>query len=90
MPPQARGLAMPPLEGLTFDPSIPFRDAKNQAIARWERWYIRELLAHTNGNLSQAARIVQSDRSYLRKLVRRYSENQISGEDHDDGDAQDD
>jgi len=91
IPPHARGSApgmpMPPIEGLAFDPSIPFRDAKNQAIARWERWYIRELLAHTNGNLSQAARIVQSDRSYLRKLVRRYSEDP-GGDDQDDGDAQ--
>jgi DNA-binding NtrC family response regulator len=95
IPPQgARGstpdLAMPQLEGLTFDPSIPFRDAKNQAIARWERWYIRELLAYTKGNLSQAARIVQSDRSYLRKLVRRYTETPELGDDQDDGDAQSD
>jgi transcriptional regulator with GAF, ATPase, and Fis domain len=96
MPPQqaARGstpgLAVPPLEGLTFDPSIPFRDAKNQAISRWERWYIRELLAHTKGNLSQAARIVQSDRSYLRKLVRRYSDTPSLGDDQDEGDAQGD
>jgi two-component system, NtrC family, response regulator GlrR len=78
-PPAARGsapsLPMAPLDdGMTFDPNVPFRDAKNQAIARWERWYIRELLAYTNGNLSQAARIVQSDRSYLRKLVRRYAD----------------
>jgi DNA-binding NtrC family response regulator len=88
-PPAARGsapsLAVPPqLEGLTFDPNVPFREAKNQAIARWERWYIRELLAYTNGNLSQAARIVQSDRSYLRKLVRRYSDNPRLDDDQDD------
>jgi transcriptional regulator with GAF, ATPase, and Fis domain len=55
-----------------FDPKIPFRDAKNQAIAQWEQWYLRELLAYAGGNLSQAARVVQSDRSYLRKLIRRY------------------
>jgi DNA-binding NtrC family response regulator len=83
-------LQVPPqLEGLTFDPNVPFREAKNQAIARWERWYIRELLAYTNGNLSQAARIVQSDRSYLRKLVRRYSDNPKLAEDPDDGDGPD-
>ncbi|HWO18252.1 MAG TPA: sigma 54-interacting transcriptional regulator [Kofleriaceae bacterium] len=87
----APSLAMPPqLDGLTFDPNVPFREAKNQAIARWERWYIRELLAHTNGNLSQAARIVQSDRSYLRKLVRRYSDNPPLADDDDDADAQGD
>jgi transcriptional regulator with GAF, ATPase, and Fis domain len=82
-------LPVPQFEAVTFDPSIPFRDAKNQAIARWERWYIRKLLAYTNGNLSQAARIVQSDRSYLRKLVRRYAENAPSGEGEGDGDGED-
>ncbi len=72
---------------MPFDPTIPFREAKNQAIARWERWYIRQLLAHTNGNLSQAARIVQSDRSYLRKLVRRYAGGPpLAGDDDRDGD----
>ncbi|HWU88406.1 MAG TPA: sigma 54-interacting transcriptional regulator [Kofleriaceae bacterium] len=78
-----------------FDPTVPFRDAKNQAIAQWERWYIGELLAYTHGNLSQAARIVQSDRSYLRKLVRRYAiaptafDGRGDGEDDDDGDRDD-
>jgi DNA-binding NtrC family response regulator len=56
-----------------FDPEIAFRDAKAEAIARWERWYIRELLRHTGGNLSAAARIAQSDRSHLRKLAQRYA-----------------
>jgi DNA-binding NtrC family response regulator len=55
-----------------FDPAIAFRDAKAEAIARWERWYIRELLYHTGGNLSAAARVAQSDRSHLRKLAQRY------------------
>jgi transcriptional regulator with GAF, ATPase, and Fis domain len=79
-----------------FDPTVPFRDAKNQAIAQWERWYISELLAYTHGNLSQAARIVQSDRSYLRKLVRRYAiapptfdGRSDGGDDDDDGDQAD-
>jgi hypothetical protein len=66
------GTSPPPFELAPFDPAVPFRDAKTEAIAAWERWYMRELLTHTRGNLSQAARIVQSDRSYLRKLVRRY------------------
>jgi transcriptional regulator with GAF, ATPase, and Fis domain len=72
-----------------FDPSVPFRDAKNQAIAQWERWYIGELLAYTHGNLSQAARIVQSDRSYLRKLVRRYAiaPTTFDGREDDDDDG---
>ncbi|HET7500253.1 MAG TPA: FHA domain-containing protein [Kofleriaceae bacterium] len=56
-----------------FDPALPFRDAKERAIERWERWYIGELLRHTHGNLSEAARVAHTDRGYLRKLVRKYS-----------------
>jgi DNA-binding NtrC family response regulator len=55
-----------------FDPALSFREAKRQAIERWERWYVAQLLDHTRGNLSKAARVVDSDRSYLRKLVRKY------------------
>jgi transcriptional regulator with GAF, ATPase, and Fis domain len=70
----------------TFDPKIPFRDAKTQAIAQWEQWYLRELLAYAHGNLSQAARIVQSDRSYLRKLIRRYAIDPATIDDAGDAD----
>jgi DNA-binding NtrC family response regulator len=56
-----------------FDPELAFRAAKAEAIARWERWYIRELLRHTGGNLSAAARVAQSDRSHLRRLAQRYA-----------------
>ena len=55
-----------------FDPTLSFRDAKERAIGRWERWYVGELLRHTHGNLSEAARVAHSDRSHLRKLVRKH------------------
>jgi len=55
-----------------FDPALSFRDAKERAIGRWERWYVGELLRHTRGNLSEAARVAHSDRSHLRKLVRKH------------------
>jgi DNA-binding NtrC family response regulator len=55
-----------------FDPRLSFRDAKERAIALWERWYVAELLRHTRGNLSEAARVAHSDRSHLRKLVRKH------------------
>jgi transcriptional regulator with GAF, ATPase, and Fis domain len=77
---------MPRLELAPFDPSVPFRDAKNQAIAQWEWWYIRELLTHSEGNLSRAARVAQSDRSYLRKLVKRYALGSPADADTDDDD----
>jgi hypothetical protein len=55
-----------------FDPTLSFRDAKERAIDCWERWYVGELLRHTRGNLSEAARVAHSDRSHLRKLVRKH------------------
>lgn len=55
-----------------FDPSLSFRDAKERAVGAWERWYVAELLRHTRGNLSEAARVSHSDRSHLRKLVRKH------------------
>jgi pSer/pThr/pTyr-binding forkhead associated (FHA) protein len=55
-----------------FDPTLSFRDAKERAVGRWERWYVAELLRHTRGNLSEAARVSHSDRSHLRKLVRKH------------------
>lgn len=56
-----------------FDPSIPFRDAKQRAIERRERWYVLTLLEYTDGNLSRASRVAQTGRTYLRKLWRRYT-----------------
>jgi DNA-binding NtrC family response regulator len=55
-----------------FDPALSFRDAKERAIARWERWYVAQLLSYTRGNLSEAARIAHSDRGHLRKLARKH------------------
>lgn len=63
-----------PDEAQTFDPSIPFREAKRRAMEQWERWYVLTLLEYTHGNLSRASRVAQTDRTYLRKLYRRYSE----------------
>lgn len=61
-----------PLIADEFDPALSFRDAKERAMARWERWYVAQLLAYTRGNLSEAARIAHSDRGHLRKLARKH------------------
>jgi DNA-binding NtrC family response regulator len=55
-----------------FDPEVPFRTAKEQAVALWERRYLEKLMAHVGGNLSQAARAVGSDRSHLRELLKKH------------------
>jgi DNA-binding NtrC family response regulator len=55
-----------------FDPTLSFREAKERAMAHWERWYLTQLLRYTDGNLSEAARIAHSDRGHLRKLARKH------------------
>lgn len=62
------------LDPASFDPSVPFREAKRRAIEMWERWYVLSLIQYTDGNLSRASRVAQTDRTYLRKLLRRYTE----------------
>ena len=49
-----------------------FREAKASAIAAFEKAYLAELLAHTRGNLSLAARISGKERSRLGKLVKKH------------------
>jgi DNA-binding NtrC family response regulator len=58
-------------DALGFDPSRSFRAAKEQAMAHWERGYLRELLAAAGGNISKAARLARMDRNHLRELLRR-------------------
>lgn len=52
--------------------SIPFKDAKARAVAEFERSYVREMLARAGGNISQAARLSNQERSAFGKLVRKY------------------
>jgi DNA-binding NtrC family response regulator len=56
-----------------FDATLSFRAAKERAMARWERWYVTELVGRHKGNLSRAARAARMDRTHLRELLRRYN-----------------
>ena len=49
-----------------------FREAKAQAIAEFERRYVKALLARTHGNISLAARLSGKERSRLCKMVKKY------------------
>ncbi|MCW7541911.1 sigma 54-interacting transcriptional regulator [Aquabacterium sp. A7-Y] len=51
---------------------LPFAQAKAQVIADFERYYLSELLAQANGNLSLAARLAGKERSRFGKLVKKY------------------
>ena len=51
--------------------NLPLRPAKNQLIERFERFYIGEILADTNGNVAEAARRAGVDRGTLFRTIRR-------------------
>ncbi len=49
-----------------------YRDARARAVAEFERAYVAALLARTEGNASEAARLAKMDRPYLLSLLKRY------------------
>ncbi|HSD87615.1 MAG TPA: sigma 54-interacting transcriptional regulator [Kofleriaceae bacterium] len=57
-----------------FDERLSFREAKERAVAAWERRYLNELVERHAGNLSRAARAARMDRAHLRELLRRYGD----------------
>ena len=55
-----------------IDFNRPFKSAKEQAVAEFERTYLGHLLTKTCGNISLASRISGKDRSALNKLVKKH------------------
>ena len=55
-----------------FDASLSYREARARVEARFERDYVRWLLARTGGNVSAAAREARMDRNHLSDLMRRH------------------
>jgi DNA-binding NtrC family response regulator len=49
----------------------PYKDAKSKILDDFTRTYVRQLLAMTEGNISQAARISGLERVSLQKILRR-------------------
>jgi DNA-binding NtrC family response regulator len=49
-----------------------FQEAKAEAIERFERAYLTEMLAKHNGNVSQAAKDAKTERRSLQRLLRKY------------------
>jgi two-component system nitrogen regulation response regulator GlnG len=54
----------------TFDPRLPYKEAKAQAVEHFEREYLRAALARNGANLSRTSRDVGLTRHHLRKLLR--------------------
>jgi transcriptional regulator with GAF, ATPase, and Fis domain len=70
--PDADLAAPPPTPTSEIDRSLPFRLAKERAIEKFERAYIRPLLEECEGNMSKAARTAKMDRMYLHQLAQKY------------------
>jgi transcriptional regulator with GAF, ATPase, and Fis domain len=54
------------------DTSIPFKEAKEMWVSHFERKYVKEVIASSNGNISQAAAQAGLNRNHLRKLMEKY------------------
>ena len=63
--------AEPPAAPEPVDLQRPFRVAKDEVIADWERRYLSALIEEADGNISKAARMARMDRNHLRELLRR-------------------
>jgi DNA-binding NtrC family response regulator len=61
-----------PPDAPVFDEQFSFREAKERSVARWERWYLAELISRNAQNLSRAARAARMDRAHLRELLRKH------------------
>jgi len=55
--------------GPTFDLRMPFHDAKQMLVDRFEREYLAHLVARTGGNMSESARQAGIDRTTLYRLM---------------------
>ncbi len=53
------------------DSLAPYKDAKHKVLDDFTRTYVTQLLRHTEGNISQAARISGLERVSLQKILRR-------------------
>ena len=51
---------------------LPFRTAKALAVQAFEQRYVREALTQSGGNVSEASRIAELDRSNFKRLMKRY------------------
>jgi DNA-binding NtrC family response regulator len=66
------GLAQPAAAAPNAAGVPPYRVARAEALAAFERSYLRRLIETTGGNASAAARAANMDRPYLLSLLRRH------------------
>lgn len=59
----------------TTNTNLPFKDAKEELLNKFERDYLIDLLKRNNLNISQAAREAKLDRKHIRNLMKKYKLN---------------
>jgi DNA-binding protein Fis len=64
---------------MMFDPTQPYSEQKDALIERFNRGYLKELLAYANGNQAVASSVAQLDRTYLGRLLAKYGMNARRG-----------
>jgi len=57
---------------LTLDYNKPFKEAKESLVGRFEREYLRRLLARNSNKIARAAREAKIDRKYLYMLLNKH------------------
>jgi DNA-binding NtrC family response regulator len=54
------------------DPPLTFKEEKTRLLEAWEPRYLRELLGHVDGNVTDAARIAGIARAHMYRLLKKY------------------
>jgi DNA-binding NtrC family response regulator len=62
----------PALAGAKDESELSFREAKARTVEAFERHYLEELLLHSEGNITRAARTARKNRRALFELLRRH------------------
>ena len=70
--PDAPAFAMPASAAPQADPLRAFNEARDQALACFERAYLQQLMTATGGNVTHAARLAGKERRALGKLLKKH------------------
>lgn len=64
--------AQPPPAALVDPEDFAFAAGRERAIDHFESTFLKNILAHTRGNVSEAARVARIHRSYMIKLIAKH------------------
>jgi DNA-binding NtrC family response regulator len=56
---------------------LRYREAKAQAVAEFERRFLGQVILRANGNVSEAARLIGTERRHLGRLLKKYGVDRV-------------